>query len=177
MIIAVANQKGGVGKTTTSQALAAGLAAGKSIPVMQGDGILLLKARPLRKGAESEETDPHFWLLPDNMGQMDPKLFRKLRCDGYSRDMNSFRRDIQSRVNAGLPVGWCVFLGLVNEKQKTLQLAGAHMRLIIGYNAADDSIVYTDTWGSGHEFKTMSLEDAWVMTMRTIYINPRPVLL
>lgn len=51
------------------KALEAAQATGKSIPVMQGDGILLLKARPLRKGAESEETDPHFWLLPDNMGQ------------------------------------------------------------------------------------------------------------
>lgn len=130
-------------------------------------------ARRAKKKKIAQVQKGNIIFVGQTMAQMDPGIFRKLRCDGYSRAMNSFRRDIQSRVNAGLPVGWCVLLGLVNEKQKTLQVAGAHMRLIIGYNAADDTIVYTDTWGSGHEFKTMSLEDAWVMTMRTIYINPR----
>ncbi len=107
------------------------------------------------------------------MAQMDPQLFRKLRCDGESRAMNSFRKEIRNRVDEGLPTVWCVLLGLVNEKQKTLQPSGGHMRLIIGYNEADDTIVYTDTWGAGHEYKVMPFEDAWVMTMRTIAINPR----
>ena len=98
-------------------------------------------ARRAKKKKIAQVQKGNIIFVGQTMAQMDPKLFRKLRCDGYSRAMNSFRRDIQSRVNAGLPVGWCVFLGLVNEKQKTLQLAGAHMRLIIGYNAADDTIV------------------------------------
>lgn len=109
----------------------------------------------------------------ETMAQMDPRIFRKLRCDGESRGMNSFRREIRNRINSGLPLVWCVLLGLVNEKQKTLQPGGGHMRLIIGYNDKDDTIVYSDTWGAGHEFKTMPLEDAWVMTMRLISIHPR----
>ncbi len=109
----------------------------------------------------------------ETMAQMNPRIFRKLRCDGESRGMNSFRREIRSRIDDGLPLVWCVQLGLVNEKRKTLQTGGGHMRLIIGYNDKDDTIVYTDTWGAGHEFKTMPLEDAWVMTMRLISIHPR----
>ena len=93
----------------------------------------------------------------ETMAQMNPRIFRKLR----------------SRIDDGLPLVWCVQLGLVNEKRKTLQTGGGHMRLIIGYNDKDDTIVYTDTWGAGHEFKTMPLEDAWVMTMRLISIQPR----
>ena len=109
----------------------------------------------------------------ETMAQMNPRIFRKLRCDGESRGMNGFRREIRSRIDDGLPLVWCVQLGLVNEKRKTLQTGGGHMRLIIGYNDKDDTIVYTDTWGAGHEFKTMPLEDAWVMTMRLISIHPR----
>ncbi len=111
--------------------------------------------------------------LGETMMQMDPKLYRRLRCQGEKREMNNFYRGIRTRVNNGLPTAWCVMLGLVNEKQKTLQLGGGHMRLIIGYNDRENSIVYTDTWGAGHELKTMPLEDAWTMTMRTITINPR----
>ena len=109
----------------------------------------------------------------ETMAQMNPRIFRKLRCDGESRGMNGFRREIRSRIDDGRPLVWCVQLGLVNEKRKTLQTGGGHMRLIIGYNDKDDTIVYTDTWGAGHEFKTMPLEDAWVMTMRLISIHPR----
>ena len=70
----------------------------------------------------------------ETMAQMNPRIFRKLRCDGESRGMNGFRREIRSRIDDGLPLVWCVQLGLVNEKRKTLQTGGGHMRLIIGYN-------------------------------------------
>lgn len=130
-------------------------------------------ARKARKKKISLVQRGEYVYVSETMAQMEPQLFRKLRCDGESRGMNSFRREIRSRVNDGLPTVWCVLLGLVNEKQKTLQVGGGHMRLIIGYNDKNDTIVYTDTWGAGHEYKVMSLEDAWVMTMRTIAINPR----
>jgi hypothetical protein len=52
------------------------------------------------------------------------------------------------------------------------QNAGGHMRLIIGYNTAKDLILYSDSWGPGHERKTMSASDAWTMTTGTMSIEP-----
>lgn len=130
-------------------------------------------ARKAKKKRISMVQRGNYVLVGATMAQMDPQLFRRLRCEGENREMNSFRKEIRSRVDEGLPTVWCVLLGLVSEKQKTLQPSGGHMRLIIGYNEQDDTIVYTDTWGAGHEYKVMPFEDAWVMTMRTIAINPR----
>jgi hypothetical protein len=46
------------------------------------------------------------------------------------------------------------------------------MRLIIGYNTAKNEIIYSDSWGPGHEQKRMSLEDAWVITSGLSSLQP-----
>jgi hypothetical protein len=46
------------------------------------------------------------------------------------------------------------------------------MRLIIGYNDKTREIVYTDTWGAGHEYKRMSVENAWTITDAALYLKP-----
>lgn len=43
-------------------------------------------------------------------------------------------------VERGMPLIW---------------LVPQHVRLLIGFNPEDDTIVYSDSWGPGHEFKTM----------------------
>ncbi len=38
------------------------------------------------------------------------------------------------------------------------------MRIIVGYNAATGEILYSDSWGAGHEEKRMAIDDAWTVT-------------
>ncbi|MFT5131040.1 MAG: hypothetical protein ACI8W8_004674 [Rhodothermales bacterium] len=47
------------------------------------------------------------------------------------------------------------------------------MRLIIGYNAKANQLIYSDSWGTGHEFKRMSMEDAWAITTCVDLVAPR----
>ena len=51
-------------------------------------------------------------------------------------------------------------------------MAGGHMRLIIGYDPKARLIVYTDSWGPGHEMKQMSLEEAYTVTMALFMVEP-----
>jgi len=51
---------------------------------------------------------------------------------------------------------------------------GAHMRLIIGYNENDGEILYTDSWGAGHELKRMDAEDALSITSGMYYLKDNP---
>ena len=46
------------------------------------------------------------------------------------------------------------------------------MRLVIGYNLKTDEIIYTDSWGPGHEFKRMSAANAYTATMHLITLKP-----
>ena len=66
-----------------------------------------------------------------------------------------------------------VVLGLVEEETALPQTVGGHMRLVIGYNPRREQILYTDTWGAGHELKRMSVEDAVTMTTAMYTIWPR----
>ena len=45
---------------------------------------------------------------------------------------------------------WSVLVGRVKEKPP-VQGAGGHMRLIIGYNDKTSELLYSDSWGRGHE--------------------------
>jgi hypothetical protein len=46
------------------------------------------------------------------------------------------------------------------------------MRFIIGYNSTTREIVYSDSWGRGHEEKRMPLNDAWTITTGLSSLQP-----
>jgi hypothetical protein len=52
------------------------------------------------------------------------------------------------------------------------QTHGGHMRLLIGYNSKTQELLYTDSWGKGHELKRMPAGQAWCMTMALYTMAP-----
>lgn len=72
-----------------------------------------------------------------------------------------------------LPLLWALLFG---EKPEDPQLArqtrGGHMRLVIGYNLAKNQVIFTDSWGAGHELKRMNLLDAYDVTMGLYSMAP-----
>jgi hypothetical protein len=52
-------------------------------------------------------------------------------------------------------------------------MGGGHMRLIVGYDAAKKTILYTDSWGPGHELKEMPIEQAFAITSALFIAEPR----
>lgn len=47
------------------------------------------------------------------------------------------------------------------------------MRIINGYNPQSGDIIYTDSWGFGHEKKQMTAEEAWSITNTLCSLVPR----
>ena len=62
-------------------------------------------------------------------------------------------------------------LGIFPESGLPQQFGG-HMRLIIGYNARTDEILYTDSWGPGHELKRMNSGRAFAITHDAFTLRP-----
>ncbi|RYD36903.1 MAG: hypothetical protein EOP86_04760 [Verrucomicrobiaceae bacterium] len=58
------------------------------------------------------------------------------------------------------------------DKRPPEYMSGGHMRLIIGYNIKEKKIYYTDSWGPGHEIKSMDIGNAWTATMAIFMIEP-----
>ena len=46
------------------------------------------------------------------------------------------------------------------------------MRLIIGYNAKNHTVIYSDSWGAGHERKTMAADNAYAITTGMMVLEP-----
>ena len=118
-------------------------------------------------------------LLPD-MGHMidvsamyhamDPTILQEARTKNKS-ELTRFEHEVESHVDAGFPLIWSVMLGLVPEKGVP-QSGGGHMRLIIGYNQKTQEILYTDSWGAGHELKRMPAASAWTICTGLNVIEP-----
>ena len=100
---------------------------------------------------------------------MDADVLRALKLK--STKFRVFQKALHEQVNMGVPLIWAVTLGIYPEPDIP-QAKGGHMRLIIGYNDKTKEIIYTDTWGAGHEYKRMSLEKAWVITNAALYLKP-----
>ena len=46
------------------------------------------------------------------------------------------------------------------------------VRLIIGYNQKTHEILYTDSWGVGHELKRMPEDRAFAITREVFFLRP-----
>ncbi|MCQ2391033.1 MAG: cysteine peptidase family C39 domain-containing protein [Kiritimatiellae bacterium] len=105
--------------------------------------------------------------------------FSVLQLTLLSNDIvcESFRHNVIEQVEARNPLLWGIFVGMAPEEYPRRGLAwvdprhGTHMRLIIGYNEIRDEILYSDSWGDGHELKRMSSADALAITTGLQYLS------
>ncbi len=106
---------------------------------------------------------------------MDPGVLRQARAHD-TQGIARFRQQVTQYTVAGVPLVWGVMVGLYPEAPP-LRVRGAfgHVRLIVGMNAKTDEILYSDTWGPGHECKRMPTSDAWAMTVSLHVLKPRDV--
>ena len=100
---------------------------------------------------------------------MRPKVVKKMRVKD-SR-YKKFLAGVRTQVDQGIPVFWGVTLGMFPEPGLP-QTRGGHMRLIIGYNAETHEILYTDSWGAGHELKRMPEDWAFAITHDVFFLKP-----
>ena len=101
---------------------------------------------------------------------MEPKVLKAMSMkdkSGYGK----FIKGIRDQTARGVPLFWSVRLGVYPEPGIPQQFGG-HMRLIIGYNEEKGEIIYSDSWGAGHERKHMPDDWAWTITMNLFYLNP-----
>lgn len=106
--------------------------------------------------------------------EVDAPVFRDMK-----RGQNGFKhfeRKIKGYVDQGIPLCWSLYLGMFPEEGLP-QTSGGHMRMIIGYNfsssdPAKHTIRYTDSWGAGHETKTMRADEAFSMTLALYSMVP-----
>lgn len=88
----------------------------------------------------------------------------------------AFLSIVKEYTEKGVPLLWGLVLGEKPENPPLPgdgQVSGGHMRLIIGYNAAKNQLLFTDSWGAGHELKRMQMIDAYDVTMGVYSMAPR----
>lgn len=100
---------------------------------------------------------------------MDPEVFVKVKAE--QSGCKRFSGKVAEYIDQGIPLCWCLRLGMFKEPSIP-QTRGGHMRLIIGYNPKTDEVVYTDSWGKGHEYKKMPMAQAYACSMAVYNMSP-----
>ena len=93
---------------------------------------------------------------------MDKEIKRKSRlydAEGFAK----FKNGIMSCIEKGYPLVWSVDRLFPWDRSDGSQ-GGGHTRIVVGYNELHDEVFYSDSWGSGHEFKRAKMKDAWECT-------------
>ncbi len=105
----------------------------------------------------------------------DGKLYEDQRDanSGRNVDQDDYIKSIQDYVQDGIPLLWSLMLGQFPEEPAiSPQASGGHMRMIIGYNERQGNIIFTDSWGAGHEMKRMKASDAYRATTGLYVMHP-----
>ena len=103
---------------------------------------------------------------------MDAEVLKEMKVNGMQKSKyTKFTKDIHDQIAKGIPLLWSVKLGIYPEPG-LMQSSGGHMRLIIGYNDKKKEILYSDSWGAGHELKRMPADWAWTISRCLMYMKP-----
>ena len=130
-------------------------------------------ARKLRKSPITQGQFTHGSTIdiPSMMKAMDPEVLKVAKTTKMSGQYRRFREGVKKSVLAGQPLFWGVMLGIFSEPDIP-QASGGHMRLIIGFNEKKGDILYSDSWGAGHEMKRMPMDNAWAITQTLFFLTP-----
>ena len=110
--------------------------------------------------------------LPALFSNYEYEVFKMVKCRN-EKTIEKFNKNIKTYLNKGIPLIWVTYIFGNTVKGKPMESISMHMRIINGYNAKSNSIIYTDSWGNGHEKKTLPLNDAWTQTLMLIAVTPR----
>ena len=92
---------------------------------------------------------------------------------GKPVDERKFIKGIHDFIDDGIPLLWSLELGRFPEEPDLKpQTSGGHMRIIIGYNQSTGRLIFSDSWGAGHEFKTIKASDAYAASMGLFALKP-----
>ena len=124
----------------------------------------------------SERDSDRLKLKINNLVESNPsldtieKVYERLAYE--DRRYKEFEKNIINSIDRGRPVSWALAIGIVPEPEIP-QATGGHMRIITGYNQQLKKIYYTDTWGKGHEKKSMNMASAFYISLAVWEISPR----
>lgn len=107
----------------------------------------------------------------DNFDRFNPETLMKTRLRSSS-GIKRFESDIYKSIDAGVPLLWTLQVGIFQEPKRISQTRGGHMRMIIGYNKAKRQLIFSDSWGAGHEYKHFGLDEAYSATTGVYSIQP-----
>lgn len=129
-------------------------------------------ARKMKKNAITPEmfTRGNVIDVPAMEKAMDPAVLREAKTARMAGRYRRFRDAVKHSVLMGQPLFWGVMLGIFPEPDIP-QAEGGHMRLIIGFNEKKKEILYSDSWGAGHELKRMPMANAWTITQTLFYLS------
>jgi hypothetical protein len=92
---------------------------------------------------------------------------------GKPVDERKFMKGIHDFIDDGIPLLWSLELGRFPEEPDLKpQTSGGHMRIIIGYNDSTGRLIFSDSWGAGHEFKTIKASDAYSASQGLYALKP-----
>ena len=80
------------------------------------------------------------------------------------KGLTQFASFIKDAIDKGQPVLWLCSVD-----------GGGHARIINGYDAAKQEVIFTDSWGQGHEADRMSLSKAHAITDHYLAFVPKEV--
>ncbi len=86
----------------------------------------------------------------------DPDVLNK--CSGIkSGDINKWLKPVKKSVDEGVPVMWII---------------PGHMRMIIGYNEKENTIIYSDSWGAAFAKRSMPVAEAIMRSEYRYILKP-----